>query len=40
MGILGVVELDADVTRGTITESIPAALDADGKPVVTTFPLE
>ncbi len=33
------VDIDTDVTRGTIEETIPAALDADGVPVVTTFPL-
>jgi len=38
-GTLLVVDLGADVTRGIIEETIPAALDADGVPVVTTFPL-
>ena len=38
-GTLQAVNLGTDVTRGTIEETIPAALDADGVPVVTTFPL-
>jgi hypothetical protein len=38
-GTLQIVDLGADVTRGTIEETIPAALDADGDAVVTTFPL-
>ena len=38
-GELLIVDLGTDVTRGTVEETIPAALDADGVPVVTTFPL-
>jgi hypothetical protein len=38
-GTLQVVDLGTDVTRGTIEETVPAALDADGAPIVTTFPL-
>jgi hypothetical protein len=38
-GTVQVVDIDADVTRGTVEETVPAALDADGVPVATTFPL-
>jgi hypothetical protein len=38
-GVLQLVDLGTDVTRGTVEGTIPAALDADGVPVVTTFPL-
>jgi hypothetical protein len=38
-GTLQTVDLGTDVTRGTVEETIPATLDADGVPVVTTFPL-
>lgn len=38
-GTLQIVDLGTDVTRGTIEETVPAALDAEGAPIVTTFPL-
>jgi hypothetical protein len=38
-GTVQLVELGTDVTRGTIEETIPADLDADGNAIVTTFPL-
>ena len=38
-GTLQIVDLGTSVTRGTVEETIPAALDANGVPVVTTFPL-
>jgi hypothetical protein len=38
-GVLQVVDLGTDVTRGTVEETVPAALDAEGAPIVTTFPL-
>jgi hypothetical protein len=38
-GTLQIVDLGTDVTRGTVEETVPAALDAEGAPIVTTFPL-